>query len=86
MNAAPGRGPVIIWTVFVVLFILHHDFWNWDNRELVFGWLPVGLGWHAAFSLAAGLLWAAATRWAWPAHIEAWADETDDAGDGKGGR
>ncbi|MCP5516426.1 MAG: hypothetical protein H7A45_04110 [Verrucomicrobiales bacterium] len=83
MNAAPGRGPAIIWAVFGVLFVLHHDFWNWDNRALVLGWLPVGLAWHVGFSVAAGLLWAAATRWAWPAHIEVWADETDEPADGK---
>lgn len=77
MTSPARKGAVIVWLAFAALFILHHDFWNWDNRALVFGWLPVGLAWHAGFSVAAALLWAAATRWAWPVDIEKWAEETD---------
>jgi len=58
-----------------VLFVLHHDGWWWDDRRLVFGFLPIGLAYHAAYSLAAGILWALASRYAWPSHIEEWADE-----------
>jgi hypothetical protein len=68
----------IIWIIFIALFFLHQDFWNWDNHGLVFGFLPVGLAYHAGFSLAAALLWASAVKWAWPSDIEAWADETED--------
>ena len=67
-----------IWIIFVVLFVLHQDFWNWDNTGLVFGFMPVGLAYHAGFSLAAALLWAAALKFAWPSEIEAWADEADE--------
>lgn len=70
-----------IWIIFVLLFFLHQDFWNWDNRGLVFGFLPVGLAYHAAFSLAAALLWASAVKWAWPSDVEAWADESNDEGE-----
>ena len=67
-----------IWIIFVVLFVLHQDFWNWDNTGLVFGFMPVGLAYHAGFSLAAALLWAAALKFAWPSEIEAGADEADE--------
>lgn len=77
MTASPRKCAVIVWLTFAALFVLHHDCWNWDSRSLVLGWLPVGLAWHAGFSLAAALLWAAATRWAWPNDIEQWAEETD---------
>lgn len=70
-----------IWIIFVLLFFLHQDVWFWDDKRLVFGFLPVGLAYHAAFSLVAALLWASAVKWAWPSEIEAWADETNDEGE-----
>lgn len=64
----------IIWIIFVLMFILHQDFWNWSDQTLVFGFMPVGLAYHAAFSIVAALLWVSAVKWAWPSDIEAWAD------------
>jgi hypothetical protein len=65
----------------IVLAILHQDIWFWDNKTLLFGFLPIGLGYHALYSVMASALWAAAVIWAWPAHIEQWADEgsSDDS-------
>jgi hypothetical protein len=60
--------------VFVLLWFLHHDFWNWDNRSLWFGFLPAGLGYQALFSLVAALFWALVNRFAWPHATEAWAE------------
>ena len=70
-----------IWTVALLLFVLHHDFWWWDDTSLVLGFLPIGLAYHAGFSLAAGLLWLAAVKFAWPTDLERWASEgqADDA-------
>ena len=68
----------IIWIIFIALFILHQDVWFWDDQRLVFGFMPVGLAYHAGFSIAAALLWAAAVKWAWPSDIEVWADESDE--------
>lgn len=70
-----------IWIIFVLLFILHQDFWLWEDKTLVFGFMPIGLAYHAGFSIAATLLWASALKWAWPSDIEAWADETSDEGE-----
>jgi len=66
-----------IWILFVAMFLLHHDFWYWDDTTLVLGFLPIGLAYHAGFSIAAGLLWLAAVKWAWPSELERWADEGD---------
>ncbi len=66
-----------VWVLVAVLAVLHYDFWYWDDRTLVFGFLPIGLAYHAVFSLAAGLVWYLAVRFAWPEELEAWADETD---------
>ena len=51
---------------FVALLVLHHDWWFWDDTSLVFGFLPIGLAYHAAVSLAAAGLWAWAVFVAWP--------------------
>ncbi len=67
-----------VWVLVAVLFVVHQDFWWWDDAALVFGFLPIGLYYHALFSIAAGLTWAAAVRWAWPEHIEEWADEFEN--------
>jgi hypothetical protein len=64
-----------IWGGFLALCVLHHDFWWWGDRTLVMGILPIGLAYHAAISVAASVLWALASRYAWPEHIEAWADQ-----------
>ncbi len=68
-----------VWFLVIALAFLHYDFWYWDDRTLVFGFMPIGLAYHAGFSLAAGLVWLLAVRFAWPANLEAWADEVDDA-------
>jgi hypothetical protein len=59
-----------IWIAFILLLILHHDWWFWDNGYLLFGFLPVGLAYHIMISILAGTLWALAVKYAWPADID----------------
>ena len=57
--------------VVAVFYLLHQDIWFWDTaRPLVFGFLPIGLFYHAAYSVAVALLMVALIRWAWPAELE----------------
>jgi hypothetical protein len=65
----------IVWVLVVVLAIVHFDFWYWNDRTLLFGFLPVGLGFHAGFSLACGFVWLLAVKFAWPSEIEDWAED-----------
>ena len=67
-----------VWGTVLFLAIIHFDFWWWDDRSLWFGFLPVGLGFHALISLAAGITWACAIKYAWPAEVEAWAEEGEE--------
>jgi hypothetical protein len=55
----------------IVLYVLHQDFWFWhEARPLVFGFLPIGLFYHAAFTIvSAGALWLL-VAFAWPSHLE----------------
>lgn len=64
---------------FIVLFILHHDFWNWGRNDLVFGFIPIGLAWHVGFSVIAAAFWFLVSKFAWPSAIEAWADQPNES-------
>jgi len=53
------------------LVVLHQDFWNWKAvGPLLFGFLPVGLAYHAAFSVACAGYMALLVKFAWPRHLE----------------
>lgn len=55
----------------VVLYVLHQDFWFWRTAHpLVFGFLPIGIFYHACYCLAAALLMFLLVRVAWPGHLE----------------
>jgi hypothetical protein len=63
------RALLVILTL--VLYALHQDFWLWrDARPLVFGFLPVGLFYHAAYSLVTAGWMAVLVKLAWPSHLE----------------
>jgi hypothetical protein len=52
-------------------YALHQDFWNWRSTELVLGGLlPIGLAYHAAYSVLAAILMAVLVRVAWPADVD----------------
>lgn len=54
------------------LYVLHQDIWFWrDAHPLVFGFLPIGLFYHAAFTLACSALLWLMVKLAWPAHLDA---------------
>ena len=62
---------------FIVMAVMHQDTWNWDNSNLVFGFIPVGLAYHAGYSIVAALFWALVVFFAWPTHLEEWAEGED---------
>jgi hypothetical protein len=70
-----------VWVMVAVLAVLHQDVWNWDSKALVLGFMPIGLAYHALYSVAAALVWMTALRWVWPSGVEAWADEMDKEGE-----
>jgi hypothetical protein len=66
-NVTPLGAAALV----AALYLLHQDFWFWRAaRPLVFGFLPIGLFYHAAFTLACSIvLWVLVKR-AWPGHLE----------------
>ena len=66
------RLKSLLLTLLVILvYILHQDFWNWKKAQpLVFGFLPIGLAYHAAYSILAAVTMAVLVKFAWPKHLE----------------
>ena len=54
----------------LALVVLHQDFWNWHDKSLVFGFLPIGLAYHAGFTVLSAVTMWAFTRLLWPKHLE----------------
>jgi len=53
------------------VYLLHQDLWNWDEaRPLLFGFLPIGLWYHAAYTLVCAAVLGLLVRWCWPAHLD----------------
>ncbi len=66
-----SRKPVLLTFLVLFVYLLHQDFWNWNRVEpLVFGFLPIGLAYHAAFSILAAIVMAVLVKYAWPSHLE----------------
>jgi len=75
---------ILVISLILLLAILHQDWWWWDAKEpLVFGFMPVGLAWHAGISLAAGLVGLLAVRFCWPDHLDDEVEEEAVAETGK---
>jgi hypothetical protein len=65
------RKRLLLIVAIAALYAAHQDFWLWRTaRPLVFGFLPIGLAYHAAYCLATALLMWLLTSVAWPAHLE----------------
>ena len=65
----------LVWGFIVILAIAHCDLWAWPDRSLLFGFMPTGLFYQAMISVCAGIAWILVVKFAWPDHIERWADE-----------
>jgi hypothetical protein len=60
------KMPRILLVAILVLLVLHQDNWFWTDARLVFGFMPVGLFYHACISIAASIMWFWATKYCWP--------------------
>ena len=61
---------LIVLGLIVVLAIAHQDFWNWNDPKLIFDFLPIGLAYHAVYSVLCGVVWALAVKFAWPSDTD----------------
>jgi hypothetical protein len=57
--------------VVLLFYVLHQDVWFWrDARPLVFGFLPIGLFYHAVYTVSCSVLLWLLVKSAWPAHLD----------------
>ena len=77
-----GNGDIdlkwLLTLLVIIVYLLHQDFWLWSDRSLVLGFLPVGLAYHAGYSLLAAGMMALLVRFAWPAQLERDTPESAD--------
>ena len=75
---------VLLTTLVAALFVLHQDVWFWRSASpLVLGFIPIGLFYHACFTVAAsGPMWMLVTH-AWPSHLEHEASQEVEAQEGE---
>jgi hypothetical protein len=64
----------------VALYFLHQDIWFWRDGTLVFGFIPIGLFYHACYAVAASLVMWLLVTYAWPAHLEQEAEAASEEG------
>ncbi len=68
----------VCYTLVILMFILHQDWWLWNDSTLLFGFMPIGLAYHGLFSIMASVTWGLTLYFCWPTHIEEFADGKDE--------
>ncbi len=64
------KNPAIALLI-LIYWALHQDIWFWKSAEpLAFGFLPVGLTYHALYTFGAAGLMAVLVKVAWPESLE----------------
>jgi hypothetical protein len=62
---------IILVLLVLGFYALHQDIWFWRTAQpVVFGVLPIGLFYHAAYTAAISLLMWVLVRLAWPGHLD----------------
>jgi hypothetical protein len=60
------RGwPLAIYVALLALYVLHNDFWLWNDPRLLLG-LPIGLVYHIGFCVVASAVLTLLVVLAWP--------------------
>ncbi len=70
------------------LYVLHQDFWFWRAaRPLVFGFIPIGLFYHACYTVVIAIVMWLLVIHAWPTELEERVGEErgGDEASGRGG-
>ena len=60
----------LLYAAVLIVAVVHQDFWLWDERNLVFGFLPVELLFHSLYTLAVAVLMWLLAEYAWPEDLE----------------
>lgn len=67
----------------IAVYVVHQDYWNWNKTEpLVFGCLPIGLAYHAGYSILCAITMWVLVQTVWPKHLEVEESETPSQSEG----
>lgn len=62
---------LLVFLLILAVYVAHQDSWNWaKSAPMAFGFLPPGLAYQAAYSIAAAAMMAVLVKVAWPKHLE----------------
>ena len=59
-----------IFLLVIAVYAAHQDIWNWRDADLMFGFVPVGLAYHAGYAIGCAMLMAILVKTIWPKHLE----------------
>ena len=59
----------ILYLAMVVLYVLHNDFWFWNDSRMVLG-LPIGLTYHILYCVIASGMMFLLIKYAWPRELD----------------
>lgn len=62
--------PWLLTLLVLAVVLLHQDTWFWNSRALVFGFLPIGLAYHAAYTLLCSMVLWTLILYVWPDQLE----------------
>ena len=63
---------LLLFLLVALVYAAHQDVWNWRQPgPMVFGFLPIGLAYHAGFAVLCALMMAVLVKFAWPKQLEA---------------
>lgn len=68
----------LLYAALLLMIPLHHDFWWWNDPTLVLGIMPIGLAYHALYTVVAAGLWFLMLRIAWPTELEEFAQGVEE--------
>ena len=68
----------VVTILVIVLAIAHQDFWLWNDDTLILKFIPIGLAYHALYSICCAVVWGMAVKFAWPAEIECFANSIEN--------
>lgn len=60
----------LIVAFFILLFILHQDFWWKNDATLVLGVLPISLAYHVGWTLLVAFGWFLVAKYCWPKGLD----------------
>src|SRR5262249_57517636 len=70
-RARQGMKKTLLGLATLALYLMHQDVWFWSSaRPLVFGFLPIGLFYHASSCLLPALLMRLLVVHAWPSQLD----------------